>query len=222
MDEKKTADLVDVPESWPVVSHAVRATGRVQCFVEDRVVIPDGGTMLRQWVEHPGAVGIMAVDERGRIAVVHQYRHPVGMRLVEPPAGILDMEGEQALQAAQRELAEEAQLAASQWSVLVDLFTSPGGLEESLRIYLARGLRAAPRPQGFVVEDEETDMGLAWLGLDALVERVYAGQVQNPTMVAGTLALALAITQGRLDRLRPATAPWPARALKQQRDRQGA
>ncbi|GAA2178771.1 NUDIX hydrolase [Brooklawnia cerclae] len=215
-------DLVDVPESWPVVSHEVKATGRVQNFVEERVVTPTGDTMVRQWVGHPGAVGIMALDDQGRIAVVHQYRHPVGMRLVEPPAGILDMDGERAVEAAQRELAEEAQLAASDWSVLVDLFTSPGGLEESLRVYLARDLRPAPRPDGFVVADEETDMGLAWLPLDTLVERVYAGQVQNPTMVAGTLALALAIATGRVERLRPPTAPWPARTLKEARDRKGA
>ncbi len=211
--------LHDVPESWPVLAHEVKATGRVQNFVEETIETPTGETMVRQWITHTGAVAVMALDEQGRIAVVHQYRHPVGMRLVEPPAGILDLAGEPSVEAAKRELAEEAQLAASDWRVLVDIFTSPGGLQEPVRIFLARGLSSAEPPAGFVLEGEETDMGLHWLPLDGLVELVFAGQVQSPTMVSGTLALALAIEQGRLDALRPADAPWQARELKDARDR---
>ena len=211
--------LHDVPESWPVLAHEVKATGRVQNFVEETIETPTGETMVRQWITHTGAVAVMALDEQGRIAVVHQYRHPVGMRLVEPPAGILDLAGEPSVEAAKRELAEEAQLAASDWRVLVDIFTSPGGLQEPVRIFLARGLSSAEAPEGFVLEGEETDMGLHWLPLDELVELVFAGRVQSPTMVSGTLALALAIEQGRLDALRPADAPWQARELKDARDR---
>lgn len=211
--------LQDVPESWPVLAHEVKATGRVQNFVEETIETPTGETMVRQWVTHTGAVGVMALDDQQRVAVVHQYRHPVGMRLVEPPAGILDLAGEPAVEAAKRELAEEAQLGASDWRILVDIFTSPGGLQEPLRIFLARGLSPAELPEGFAVEDEESDMGLHWLALDELVELVYAGKVQNPTMVTGTLALALAVESGRLDSLRPAEAPWPARELKEARDR---
>ena len=211
--------LHDVPESWPVLAHEVKATGRVQNFVEETIETPTGETMVRQWITHTGAVAVMALDEQGRIAVVHQYRHPVGMRLVEPPAGILDLAGEPSVEAAKRELAEEAQLAASDWRVLVDIFTSPGGLQEPVRIFLARGLSSAEAPEGFVLEGEETDMGLHWLPLDELVELVFAGQVQSPTRVSGTLALALAIEQGRLDALRPADAPWQARELKDARDR---
>lgn len=216
MSEQTT--ITDQPESWKVVDRQVKATGRIQDYVEDTVELPDGGTMVRQWIAHPGAVAVMAMDDQGRLAVVHQYRHPVGFRLVEPPAGILDIDGEPAVEAAKRELAEEAQLAASDWRTLVDVFTSPGGLQESIRIFLARGLTDAPLPDGFEIEDEETDMGLAWLSLDELVDLVYAGQVQSPTMIAGTLALALAVEQGRLDTLRPADAPWPARDAKRQRD----
>ncbi|WP_316668795.1 NUDIX hydrolase [uncultured Propionibacterium sp.] len=210
--------LVDSTEHWPILSHEVRAVGRVCSFVEDEVRLPDGGTMRRQWVTHPGAVAVMALDELGRVAVVHQYRHPVAARLVEPPAGLLDVAGEDPVAAARRELAEEAMLAAEDWRVLIDPFTSPGGLQESIRVYLARGLHRAPRPDGFVVEDEEIDMGISWKPLDELVEDVYAGRVHNPSMVSGTLALALAIAQGRLDSLRPADAPWPARANQTARD----
>ncbi len=212
--------VVDQPEDWPVVERQVKATGRVQDFVEDRISTPDGDEIVRQWVEHPGAVAVMAMNDEGRIAVVHQYRHPVGYRLVEPPAGILDHIGESGLVAAQRELAEEARLAAADWRTLVDIFTSPGGLQESIRIFLARDLSPTDLPDGFVIEGEEADMGLYWLPLERLVKLVYQGEIQSPTMVSGTLALALAVEQGRIDRLRPAEADWPARRAKEQRDRE--
>lgn len=214
------AGVVDRPEDWPVLDRQVKATGRVQDFVEDRVLTPGGEQIVRQWVEHPGAVAVMAMDDQGRLAVVHQYRHPVGYRLVEPPAGILDHAGESGVSAARRELAEEARLAASDWRTLVDIFTSPGGLQESIRIFLARDLSPTERPDGFVVDGEEADMCLYWLPLEHLVELIYRGEVQSPTMVAGTLALALAVEQGRLDQLRPADADWPARRAKEQRDRE--
>ncbi|BEH01418.1 MAG: NUDIX hydrolase [Propionibacteriaceae bacterium] len=214
------AGVVDRPEDWPVLDRQVKATGRVQDFVEDRVLTPSGEQIVRQWVEHPGAVAVMAMDDQGRLAVVHQYRHPVGYRLVEPPAGILDHAGESGVSAARRELAEEARLAASDWRTLVDIFTSPGGLQESIRIFLARDLSPTERPDGFVVDGEEADMCLYWLPLEHLVELIYRGEVQSPTMVAGTLALALAVEQGRLDQLRPADADWPARRAKEQRDRE--
>lgn len=209
--------LADRPESWQLKSHQVKATGRVQDFVEDEIISPSGEQITRQYAAHPGAVGIIALDDQDRIAVVHQYRHPVGMRLVEPPAGILDIDGEDPLAAAKRELAEEAQLAAEDWRVLVDLFTSPGGLAESLRIYLARDLRPAPRPDGFEVEGEEVDMGLHWICLDDAVALIYAGEAQNPTFVAGVLALAHAKATDGLDQLRPADADWPARQVRSER-----
>lgn len=212
--------LRDQPESWAITSHEVLATGRVQTFVQDLVVVPTGGQMMRQYTLHPGAVAIIAQDDRNRIALVHQYRHPVAMRLVEPPAGLLDVAGEPYLEAAKRELAEEAQLAADDWSVLIDIFTSPGGQAESLRIFLARGLHPAVRPAGFVVEDEETDMGLFWLDLDEAVELVYTGQVSSPAMVAGTLALAHAVATGRVNHLRAPDAAWPARDAKLARDQE--
>lgn len=216
----KQTEIVDRPENWPTIKREVQATGRIQDFIQDTVATPNGETMVRQWVGHPGAVAVMAMDDEGRVAVVHQYRHPVGYRLVEPPAGILDVAGEPAIEAAKRELAEEVQLAASDWRILADVFTSPGGLQESIRIFVARGLSATPLPEGFQFEHEETDMGVHWIALDRLVEMVYAGEVQSPTMVSGTLALALAMAQGRMDQLRPAGAEWPARSAKEQRDRE--
>ncbi|MDN5570724.1 MAG: NUDIX hydrolase [Propionibacteriaceae bacterium] len=194
--------------------------GLVSDFVRDVVETPDGGTMQRDYLLHTGAVGIIALDDAERVVVVRQFRHPVGFRLVEPPAGLLDASGESWLAGAERELAEEAELMASDWRVLVDQFNSPGCCQESLRIYLARGLSPTPRPDGFVVEHEEADMEVGLVGLDDLVDAIYAGRVQNPTMVAGALATFAALRTGRLDALRPADAPWPAREAKDARDAQ--
>ena len=212
MAEQLGSDQVeDRPVSWPVTSHQVVAHGSVATFVTDQVATPDGSSMRRQYTLHPGAVGVIALDADDRVAVVRQYRHPVAMSLIEPPAGLLDAVDEDFLVAAQRELAEEAGLAAADWRVLVDLFTSPGGTQESLRIYLARDLSAADAPEGFVADGEEAHMEIAWVARADLVEAILGGRLQNPTMVAGVLALETARLSGRLDALRPADAPWPAR-----------
>lgn len=207
-------ELADSPEQWPVVEHRVLARGNVTDFVEDVVTTPHGDRMRRQYTLHPGAVGVIALDAQDRVAVVLQYRHPAAHSLIEPPAGLLDLPGEDYLVAAQRELAEEAGLAASDWRVLVDLFTTPGATQESVRIYLARGLTPAPRPDGFEPESEEAVMEVAWAGRADIVDAILDGRLQNPVLVAGVLALEAAEASGRLEQLRPADAPWPSREVR--------
>jgi ADP-ribose pyrophosphatase len=212
--ELAAPELTDEPVTWPIVSHEVRARGYVSDFVHDEVRTPSDELMGRQYVLHPGAVGVIAWDDADRIAVVRQYRHPVGFRLVEPPAGLLDHDDEVALEAARRELAEEAQLAAGRWQVLVDIFTTPGACQEGLRIFLARDLGPAALPEGFVAHGEEAHMELTWARRADLVDAILGGRLQNPTMVAGVLALETARLSGRLDALRAPDAPWPARAVR--------
>ena len=193
-----TADrLGDTPAEWP---HTRIATTRgvVMDFVVDQVSAPDGSQVVRNYLEHPDAVGIIALDASGRVAVERQYRHPVRRRLVEAPAGLCDVTGEDPLEAAQRELAEELGLAASRWSVLVDVFASPGSSTQRTRIFLARDLEAIARPEGFRLEAEEAEMDTGWVPVGDLVEAIYAGEVMNPTLVAGVLALQLALVTGRL------------------------
>ncbi|MFV0450959.1 MAG: NUDIX domain-containing protein [Propioniciclava sp.] len=206
------AEVTDEVVTWPIRSHTVLGSGRVSDFVRDEVVTPAGEVMVRDYLLHPGAVGVIALDDRGRVVVIRQVRHPVGFRLIEPPAGLLDAAGESWLSAAQRELAEEVELKANDWRVLVDVHTSPGCLQESLRIYLARDLEPTARPSDFVVEHEEADMDVCLVPLDDLVDAILAGRVQNPTMVAGALAAHAAVSSGRLDALRTADADWPARS----------
>ncbi|MGI3785073.1 MAG: NUDIX domain-containing protein, partial [Janthinobacterium lividum] len=182
------AELADVALAWPVLSTEVLATGHVATFAQDRVRTPDGGEMTREYLQHPGAVGIIALDEQERVVLVRQYRHPVRHRLSEPPAGLLDHAGEDPLVAAQRELAEEVGLSAGRWNVLVDLFSTPGIVGEGLRVYLARDLAPADRPDGFTAEGEEADMDTVWASLDDLLDAVLDGRLHNPTLVSGVLA----------------------------------
>lgn len=205
----------DEPMAWPVTHHEVLGRGAVSNFVEDEVATPDGTHMRRQYVTHPGAVAVVAWDTDGdRIVCLRQYRHPVRMALVEIPAGLLDSDDEVWLEAAQRELAEEVELAAGRWDVLVDLCTTPGGNEESLRVFLARDLTPTDRPHGFELAGEELHMTWGWVSRAELVEAVFDGRCQSPTLVAGIMALEAARASGRVDELRPADSDWPIRHLR--------
>lgn len=203
--------VADSAESWSVRHAGTAFSGRVVSLRKDEVVPPGGGPrFVRDVVVHPGAVAVLALDDAGDVLVVHQYRHPVGHRLYEIVAGLLDVPGEDPLDAAARELAEEAHLVAADWRVLVDFFTSPGMTTESIRVYLARGVRAAPGP-AYAGVDEEADMPTSWVALDELLAGVLAGRLHNPTLLAGVLAAHAARAGAGFDALRPADAPWPAR-----------
>jgi ADP-ribose pyrophosphatase len=182
-------------------------TERVINVRSDVVVLPDGGTATRDVVVHPGAVGIIALDDSDRVLLVQQYRHTVRQLLWEPPAGLLDEPGEDPLTAARRELFEEAHHHAERWDVLVDAFTSPGMTDEAVRIYLARDVRAADGPR-YDATDEERDMPVQWVPLDAAVSAVLGGRLHNPMAVMGLLAAAHA-RDADFTGLRPANAPWP-------------
>ena len=120
----------------PVAERTEIFHGRVWSVVRDKVRIGESDS-VRDVVIHPGAVAIIAVDDHDHVLLIRQYRHPVSMYLFEPPAGLLDVAGEPPLVTAKRELAEEAGMKADTWHVLVDLFNSPGGSSEAIRVYLA-------------------------------------------------------------------------------------
>ncbi|MDQ6650633.1 MAG: NUDIX hydrolase [Actinomycetota bacterium] len=185
-------------------------TGKVIQVRTDIVSMPGGGVSQRDVVVHPGAVGIVALDDADRIFLVHQYRHPVGDRLWELPAGLLDHAGEPALEAAARELAEEAGLTARVWAVLVDTYNSPGMSDEAVRIYLARAVHEIPAEQRYAGSDEEAEMASAWVPLDDAVRRVFRGEISNSMAVIGILAAVQARAEAFAN-LRPADARWPAK-----------
>jgi ADP-ribose pyrophosphatase len=204
-----SAELRDEPVDRPVLASRITFPGRVWDVRTDDVELPHGEVVTRDLVVHPGAVGIIALDEDDRVLVVQQYRHPVGMLLWEPPAGLLDVADEPPLLTAQRELVEEAGLEADTWHVLADWFNSPGGNTEAFRCFLARGIRQAPggRPDG---HGEEYDLPMRWVPFEEALAAALEGRLMNPTLVAGVLAAAAHRAAG-WTQLRPGDAPWPAR-----------
>lgn len=195
-----------MPHDYQVLSTEIVFTGRVIEVHKDQVAMPGGGRSQRDVVVHPGAVAVVAVDDGGRVLLVTQYRHPVRRRTVELPAGLLDHDGERALPAAQRELAEEAGLAARTWHVLADVLSSVGMSDEAVRIYLARGLTEVPRE---IQEHEEQEMTTSWLPLADAAHAVLAGDIENAVACVGVLAADRAARDGYAG-LRPADAPWAA------------
>ncbi|WP_200306051.1 NUDIX domain-containing protein [Streptomyces adelaidensis] len=205
--------IKDTAEKWEVRASETPFVGKKTSVRTDDVVMPDGSVVGRDYQVHPGSVAVLAVDDQDRALVIRQYRHPVRQKLWEIPAGLLDVPGENPLHAAQRELYEEAHVKAEDWRVLTDVYTTPGGCDEAVRIFLARDLSEA-EGQRFEVEDEEADMELARVPLDELVRGALAGELHNNCLVVGALSLVAARAGGDIEALRPAEAPWPARPFE--------
>lgn len=200
----------DTADPAPVLKRETLHDGMIWNYVAERVDLGDGGVVRREFLEHPGAVGILALDDNERVLLVRQYRHPVGRRLWEVPAGLLDVPEEDALDCAARELAEEADLRAIRWNVLADWFNSPGGSDEAVRVYLARGLSPVPEEDRHSREAEELGMETRWVPLDEALDAVLEGRIHNPTTVVGVMAASIARSRDWAT-LRPADAPWPER-----------
>ncbi|MEU9675918.1 MULTISPECIES: NUDIX domain-containing protein [Streptomyces] len=205
--------IQDTPEEWQVTATVTPFTGNKTSVRTDRVVMPDGSVHGRDYQVHPGSVAVLAIDDEDRVIVLRQYRHPVRHRLWEIPAGLLDIPGENPLHAAQRELYEEAHVKAEDWRVLTDVYTTPGGCDEAVRIFLARDLSEA-EGERYAVAEEEADMEQARVPLDELVRSVVAGDLHNNCLVVGVLALTAVRAGDGVGSLRPAEAPWPARPFE--------
>ncbi|MEV4256331.1 NUDIX hydrolase [Spirillospora sp. NPDC049652] len=203
-------DVRDVPERWPTEDAEEVFAGHVFRVRRDRVRMPNGdGSELvgRDVVEHPGSVGVLALDDRDRVLLLRQYRHPVGRYLWEAPAGLRDKAGEPLHELAARELLEESGYRAGRWDVLVDLFPSSGMSDERSRLFLARDLVRVPDEEiDFERVHEEADMPVVWVPLDEAVRKALAGELHNMLAVTGVLAAHAARANGYAG-LRPVEAP---------------
>jgi 8-oxo-dGTP pyrophosphatase MutT (NUDIX family) len=197
----------DTAGRWPVAGSQVDFRGRIVTLRTDSVQMPDGEIAVREVIEHPGAVAIVALDEDERVLMIRQYRHPAAATLWELPAGLRDVEGEPLLQTARRELLEEAGWQARDWRILADAFTSPGISTERLRIFLARDLTVVPEAdRGYVPEHEEAYLTLDWVPLAEAVRLALCGHLHNGVTILGILSVYAAKGEG-FGALRPPEDP---------------
>ncbi|MBV8160078.1 MAG: NUDIX hydrolase [Acidimicrobiia bacterium] len=157
--------------------------GRLLQVVDDEVRLEDGRVTHREVVQHPGAVCIVAVDDGGRVALVRQWRHPVGHALWELPAGTRDHAGEAPVDTAKRELAEEVGVAAASWRSLAEWPLAPGYSSEAMHFYLVREIS-----DGTAAADADEQLEVGWFTREAISGLLRGGAVDVKT-VAG-LAIA--------------------------------
>ena len=171
--------LQDEPVIPPISSSEVVYEGAVWDIRKETFDLPEASGLVRDLMAHTGAVGVAVVDDQQRILLAQQYRHPVRARLWEVPAGLLDIPGEDPLEAAKRELVEEADLTAVHWDVLSDSCLTPGGSSETMRLYLARGLTEVPEADRHERGEEEAGFRFAWVDISEALDAVADGRITN-------------------------------------------
>ncbi|WP_406676317.1 NUDIX domain-containing protein [Neomoorella carbonis] len=158
--------------------------GRILNLRRDRVRLPDGNEASREVVEHPGAVAIIALDKEKNVYLVRQYRYPIGRVTLEIPAGKLDA-GEEPVNCARRELAEEVGLKAAEWQLLLTFYSTPGFSNEIMYLFLATGLEPHREEA-----DADEFLEVVRLPLAAAVAEIFKGTIQDAKSIAGLLAAA--------------------------------
>lgn len=175
--------LLDTTQIWQ---------GPIFRLIEDEVKLRTGeASVKRQYIDHGGAVAIVparfnAELQAIEVLLIAQYRHPVRKVLWEIPAGLLDRKGESKIDAAKRELREEADLRAATWRCLTEFYTSPGASSEMVTIYLATDLTECE--EQYPRTEEEALMETAWVPLWQAVDAVLSGEIHSPTAAMGVLA----------------------------------
>jgi len=151
----------------------------------DRVRTPDGVEVEREVVERPSAVGVVPITPEGRVLLLHQYRQPVGRLLIELPAGLMDVAGEDPADTAQRELVEELGMRAGTLDALTVFWNSAGWTDERTHLYLGRELQPADPPDHFEASAEERHLEVVSLDLDDAVQAVRDGEITDAKTVIG-------------------------------------
>ncbi len=178
----------DQPVDIPSLSSRMIHKGMVWDLVSETFDF-QGEQLTREYVKHTGAVAVLTINDKNEILLLEQYRRPVGSFLMEFPAGLLDVPGESRLDCAKRELAEEANLAASTWEELISFHATPGGNSETITVFVAKGLSSAN--SDYVRSGEEKDMPQTWVPVQQALASVLSSKMQSPTAVVGIMAYAL-------------------------------
>jgi ADP-ribose diphosphatase len=153
--------------------------GKLLKVHSDTVRLPDGGAAEREYIDHPGAVAVIAVTDAGELVMERQYRYPLGRDMIEIPAGKIDR-GEDPLATAKRELQEETGYTAAEWTHLATINIAIAYSNEHIEIYLAKGLgQAQPK-----LDDEEF-LEVFTLPLATALAWVREGRITDSKTVSG-------------------------------------
>ena len=157
--------------------------GRILRVREDRVLLPNGQEAQREIVEHPGGVGILALDADGCAVMVRQYRYAFGQTLLEIPAGKLDDPDEEGIVCASRELKEETGYSSDDLEWLLTIRTTVAFCDERIEVFVARNL--IPGEQHL---DEDEFVDVKAYKLEELKEMIFEGKIQDSKTMAAILA----------------------------------
>lgn len=186
--------IQDADRTVTIQQHQTVFRGAIWDIQRDTFTIADtDDPMTREYIQHPGAVAIVAVDQQQRVVLINQYRHPVGQDCWEIPAGLCDVPGESQISTAQRELAEEADLVAQDWSILIDYYPSSGSSTEAIRVFLAQDLHPVPQARRHQRADEEAHLTIHRVPLNEVLEAIFDGRIRNSNAVAGVMAAHLVL-----------------------------
>ncbi|MFT4147518.1 MAG: NUDIX hydrolase [Micrococcaceae bacterium] len=197
--------LQDTPLQDNIISTETVYHGFVWDVVKEDFTL-GSDKISREFVKHTGAVAVLALNTNNEVFLIKQYRHPVRRKEWEIPAGLLDVKDEDPCTAAKRELWEEADLEAKKWNVLIDYYTTPGGNNEAIRIFLAQDVSEVK--EKFARFDEEAHMETGWFPLEEVVEAIVQGRVHNPSLCLGIMTLEYHKKAGTLNQLQKPDVPF--------------
>lgn len=182
-----------------VLSSRVAYQGPVFHVTTDEVEEPGGIRARRDVIRHSGSIVVLAVDDPAgtarkhepRILLERQYRHAAQSMMWELPAGRID-DGETAITAAKRELLEETGYSARQWKRILHFYVSPGFLDETMTIYLARGLKT-----GVAQPEADERIAVKFFSLSEAKRMALGGRIRDAKTIAGILWLSETARQTR-------------------------
>lgn len=173
--------------------------GRTVAVRVDEVSMPDGSHAEREVVVVADAVAVVALDGLRRVCLIAQYRHPLGERVLELPAGKRDVAGEAPLDTARRELGEEADLRTSRWRELGCFLNSVGWTTEKTQLFLAQDVVGGARGD-FATSGEEADLEVRMVALSEALGMIDAGEITDAKTIVGLLLTSRVLAPGERER----------------------
>lgn len=168
------------------IKELFRKQGSAVGFVIDEVLLENGKTATREYLDHPGSVSVVPLTKDGNIVMVKQYRYPVGSVTLETPAGKMHYGHDVPIERAKAELKEETGYTAENYTLLMEFLVCPAFSNELQYIYMATGLKP-----GEAMPDEDEFLKVEEVPLNTALEMIKSGEIKDSKTIAGIQAVAL-------------------------------